>query len=341
MPGPNGAVQFAILDPLLYGTARAFDYLGFRGQDMLDRIGEGIIQYGVSERYFEKSNDPHQFVGNVVKFFVENGYLTDVSVKQDGSTLEIGMGNWKFLPLMRKLRNSNSYLLTCPVCMANNAITKSAGGVSERMWETLAPDGRFTMKVRIVPGKQHVERSVIPALPANLKAANFGDALNQTLGARAFESIAYGLAYGFEFLGAQAQLLLDNIGPGMIQFMQDESNLTFPSELEDALNVLAKFMSKGGLANTIDVEVSKLGITVTFENSRYLPVLRRLLREEKELVSCPFILPARSLIKRQGLEVRGMKWQIADSNVRLDMRTIDSRQDEFNEEVVSKAMDQL
>jgi hypothetical protein len=37
----RGTIQFAVLDPMLYGAARAFDYLGFRGQDMLDRIGDG------------------------------------------------------------------------------------------------------------------------------------------------------------------------------------------------------------------------------------------------------------------------------------------------------------
>ena len=186
-----------------------------------------------------------------------------------------------------------------------------------------------------------MKSSVVPAKPADLSVVHFGDKLNQTVGAHAFECVAYGLAYGFEFLGAQAQVLLDNIGPRMIQFMQEESKLTLPRELEAALTALATFMSKGGLADAIDVDVSKSGITVNFENSRYLPVLSRLLQEEKTLVSCPFTLPARSLIKRGGLEVREMNWQITGRNVRLGMRTVGSEQDEFDEDAVSKVMDQL
>ena len=136
-------IKLSVLDPMLYGAARAFDYLGFRGQDMIDRMGDEIIEYGVDSGYFEKSNDPHQFVNNVVKFFVENGYMDNVTVNQSGDTLEIGMSNWRFLPLMRKLRDRNLYLLTCPVCVANNTIIKSAGGISERVSENVTADGFF------------------------------------------------------------------------------------------------------------------------------------------------------------------------------------------------------
>jgi len=334
-------IQLAVLDPLLYGAARAFDYLGFRGQDMLDKVGDGIVQYGVGEGYFEKSNDPQQFVTNVGEFFVQNGYMSNASLKQDGNTLDIQFGEYRYLPLMRKLRDRNSCLITCPVCMASHAITKSVGALIELISENAAQDGTWTLKVKIVPGTENTERSVIASKPADLQSIRSGADLNETIGTQAFQSIAYGLAYGFEFLGAQAQLLLDNVGSGMIEFMQEESKLTFPSQLEGALNVLSTFMSEGGLADTIHVQVSKDVVEVDFENSRYLPVLTRLLREERKLVSCPFTLAARSLIKARGLGVGDMSWKIERENTSLMMATVDLNEQEFDEDSVGHMMDRV
>ena len=334
-------MQLAILDPLLYGAARAFDYLGFRGQDMIDRVGDGIIQYGLSKGYFEKSNDPQQFAVNVVKFFVENGYMSNISVKEDGDTLDIGMSGWRFLPVMRKLRSRKSYLLTCPVCIANHAIRKSVGDLTERVREDISSDGTYTVKLRSIPGTKHVEHSVIPVEQTDLNRAPLRNQLNETIGPQAFESVLYGLAYGFEFLGAQAQLLLDNVGTGMIEFMQEESQLSFPKELEGSLGLLSTFMSQGGLADTIHVHVSKSEVRVDFENSHYLPVLKRLMQEGRKLVSCPFTLAARSLMKARGLAVEDMNWQIAGENASLVMALVPVNEREFDEESVSKMMDGL
>jgi hypothetical protein len=334
-------IQLAVLDPLLYGAARAFDYLGFRGQDMLDKVGDGIIQYGLSEGYFERSNNLPQFVTNVGKFFVQNGYMSNASVKRDGNILEIQFGNYRFLPLMRKLRDRNSIMISCPICTAGNAITKSVGELCERISENVTEDGIWTIKLKIAPGTEHTERTVFASKPADLQSVRLGADLNDTIGTQAFQSIAYGLAYGFEFLGAQAQLLLDNVGSGMIEFMQEESKLAFPSPLEDALDVLSTFMSGGGLADTIHVQVSKGVVGVDFENSRYLPVLTRLLQEGRKLVSCPFTLAARSLIKARGLGVEDMSWKIEGENASLMMATVDLNEQEFNEESVGNIMDRV
>jgi len=42
------------------------------------------------------------------------------------------------------------------------------------------------------------------------------------MGLPAFEAVEYGLVQGFDHLGAQAQRLLDNVGAGIIKFVQDE-----------------------------------------------------------------------------------------------------------------------
>ena len=305
---------------------------------MLDRVGDGIVHYGISEGYFEKSDDPLQFLGSIVTFFTRNGYLSKASVEQDGHTLDVEFWDYRFLPLMRKLRDRNSYLVTCPICLASNAVTKSVGKLSERVSENLTEDGNWALRLKIVPGTEHTERSVIPAKLADLRTVRSGANLNETIGTQAFESVAYGLAYGFEFLGAQAQLLLDNVGKGMIEFMHEELNTNFPTELDGALNLLSIFMSKNGLADAIHPQLSKDKVTVDFERSRYLPVLKRLLQENRELVSCPFTLAARSLIKMRGSTVGEMGWDIEGDNVRLKMTTLDLKKQEFDEEAVGNMM---
>jgi hypothetical protein len=331
-------IQLGVLDPMLYGAARAFEYLGIRGQDMLDRIGDGIIEYGLGEGYFEKANDPHQFVGNVVKFFLQNGYMSDISVSQSGDTLDISMWNWRFLPLMRKLRIRNSYLLTCPVCMANNAITKSAGGVSERISENVTPNGIYTMKVKIVPGTTNTESTVIPLHPADLTQTKINDQLNESVGLHAFETVAYGLACGFDYLGAQAQLILDNIGTGMLEFMREESNLKLPADVEGSLETLCTFMASRGLADTIRVQFSQTKVDVDFRNYHYLPVLKRLLERGRNLVSCPFTLTARAVIRDKGLRVGDMRWQVGTNDAQLTMTTLDADKQQFDENTVSRMM---
>jgi len=251
----------------------------------------------------------------------------------------VGFWNYRFLPVLRKLRDRNSYLFTCPVCLASNAITKSVGALPERLSEYATKDGTWSIKLKIVPGTEHTERSVISAKPADLQAIPLGTNLNETIGTQAFESVAYGLAYGFEFLGAQAQLLLDNVGTGMIEFMHEELNLIFPSDLDGALSLLSTFMSERGLADVIHPQLSKGNVTVDFEKSRYLPVLKRLLQEGRELTSCPFTLAARSLIKMRGSAVEEMAWEFEGDNTRLIMTTVDAKEQEFDEEAVGNMMD--
>jgi len=337
----QGRIKLAILDPMLYGAARAFDYLGARGQDMLDRIGEGIIEYGLSEGYFEKAKDPHQFVGNVVKFFIQNGYLSDVAVTQSGDTLDIAMSNWRFLPLMRKLRTRNSYLLTCPVCMVNNAITKSVGAVSERISENVTRDGTYSMRVKIVPGTTHTESTVIPPNPADLTQTGTTSQLNESVGLPAFETVSYGLACGFEYLGAQAQLILDTVGRGMLEFMREESNMQLPDDLEASLHTLSTFMVSSGLADAINVQLSLPEVTVDFKNYHYLPVLKRLLSDGKGLSSCPFTLAARAVIRNEGLAIGKVQWQILTDGARLTMTTMNMDPGMFDENTVSSIMDQV
>jgi hypothetical protein len=307
---------------------------------MVDRIGDGILEYGTKAGYFENSNDPHQFVGNVVKFFLENRYISNITVNQTGDTLEIGMQNWRFLPIMRKLRERNSYLLTCPVCMANNSITKAVGGISERLSENLTPDGDFSMKVKMLPGTRHVQASVISAHPADFTKTKLNGQLNETVGLPAFETVAYGLAYGFEYLGAQAQLLLDNVGKGMLEFMREETNINFSHDLGNSLETLSTFMSGGGLANAIHPRTSGSAMEVDFETYRYIPVLKKLMEEGRLLVSCPFTLAARALIQERGLATGEMKWQISTEDAKLTIPIIDAKNKTFDEEAMGNLMDQ-
>jgi hypothetical protein len=339
---PHGQIQFAVLDPMLYGTARALDYLGMRGQDMIDRIGEGIIAYGLSRGYFERSNDPHQFIANVGKFFIENGYLSDARIDQNGDTLDIMMRNWRYLPLMKKLREHDSYLLTCPFCIANNAVRKSMGlSLGERLSETVTRDGVYTIKIKMIHATENTQSTVVPTRPADFSQTMIGNQMDESLGLPAFESVAYGLACGFDYLGAQAQLILDNVGKATLGFLREEASLTLPNDLESALEALATFFADHGLADKIQVSLSKDKVDVEFKNSRYLPVLEKLLQEERKLFSCPFTLGARAIIRDHGLQVGEVKWRadITDAAATMSMR--DSKEQQFDEDATGRLMDQV
>ena len=333
-------IQLAVLDPMLYGAARAFDYLGFRGQDMLDRMGDGILEYGLSQEYFERSSDPHQFVGNIVKFFVENGYTSNIRVDQSGDTMDVVMLNWRYLPLLEKLRKHNSYLLTCPVCVTYNAVRRSAGVMGERISENVTSDGVYTLRMKVVPGATNTENTVIPRKPADFTGMKLPSQLNESVGLPVFEAVAYGLACGFDYLGAQAQLILDNVGRGMLEFMREESNMQLPYDLEGSLHALSMFVASGGLADSINVQLSPSQVNVDFKNYHYLPVLKKLLNEGRSLPSCPFTLAARAVIRNKGLAVEDMEWQTSTEDAQLKMTTVNLADQQFDENKVGNIMDQ-
>ena len=89
------------------------------------------------------------------------------------------------------------------------------------------------------------------------------------------------------------------------------------------------------------MQVSKGVVGVHFENWRYLPVLTRLLQEGRKLISCPFTLAARSLIKLRGLGVGDMGWKIEGENAKLMMTTVDLNAQRFDEESVGNMMDRV
>ena len=197
------------------------------------------------------------------------------------------------------------------------------------------------MKVKIVPGTRHVQQSVISPHPADFRNAKLTHQSNDSVGLHAFECIAYGLAYGFDYLGAQGQLLLDKVGQGMLEFLREETNMELPALVENSLKTLSTFMTDGGLARSIRVQVSKSGVDVDFENYRYLPVLRKLLDGGRRLVSCPFTLAARALLRREGFAAGEMKWQMSTVDANLKILAITASELNFDEEKTSSLMNQI
>jgi hypothetical protein len=197
------------------------------------------------------------------------------------------------------------------------------------------------MKVKIVPGTRHVQQSVISPHPADFRNTKLNHQPNDSVGLPAFECVAYGLAYGFDYLGAQGQLLLDNVGRGMLEFLREETSIELPALVENSLKALSTFMTDGGLARSIQVQVSKSSVNVDFEDYRYLPVLRKLLDGGRRLVACPFTLAARALIRREGKVAGEMKWQTSTSDANLSIPTMDDDNLKFDEEKTSSLMDQV
>lgn len=181
--------------------------------------------------------------------------------------------------------------------------------------------------------------SIIPLNPADLSGTKLPSQLNESVGLPVFEAVAYGLACGFEYLGAQAQLILDNVGRGMLEFMREESNMQLPDDLEGSLHTLCTFMASRGLADSIRVQLSPSQVNVDFKNYHYLPVLKKLMNEGRSLPSCPFTLAARAVIRNKGLAVEDMQWQASTEDAQLKMTTVNLVDQQFDENKVGSMMD--
>jgi hypothetical protein len=334
---PENTIQIAVLDSIIYGAARAFDYLGGRGQEMVDKVGDGIIDYCFKEGYLQPSNDPHQILFNLVKFFQENGYVRSVDLAQDSEATTITMHGWRFLGLMKKLRNRNNYLITCPICLANDSLMRANGLVPLRLSERITVDGDYSFRTKNVP----MGSPTAPApVPADLNEIKEDLGSSATIGLPIFQTVEYGLACAFEYLGAQAQLLLDNVGNGVIEYLQDTFQIEFRGEPKKSLQTLASFYSERGLADKISVVLTGSELTVRFENYRYARVLKYLLDEGHVFTSCPFTLAARSVLIKAGWAVIGMQWiglDAGDATLTMTLRKVEDQ--EFDEVKIAEMME--
>jgi len=334
------SIQLSVLDSVIYGAARAFDYLGAeRGQEMLDRIGDGIIDYGVKLNLLKPSKEPEAFLFELANFFKKNGYVSEIEYAPDGDAFSMKMHGWRFIGLMKKLRNQQCYLLTCPLCLARGALERANEYGSQVLSEDLLPDGTYSLRVK------HVPRNGTPlmvAKPANLNTVPSTGYSFTRVGLPVFETVEYGLACGFEYLGAQAQLLLDNIGRGIIEFLREELHVELPTAYERALPKLAEFFTKQGLADGIDADLSGSDVTFRFRNYRYSPVLKRLLEEGHPLTSCPFVLASRGILRENGLVASGMDWTLGNGrDATLTMKLRKFSDQVFDEEKVASLMESI
>jgi hypothetical protein len=333
-------IQLAVLDCVLYGVGSALDYLDVRGQTMFDRIGNGILNYCVQTGLVEKPSDPQKFAGNVCGFFAENGYIGGFSFGMEGELFTFRVNDWRYLGLMRKLRNEDNFLLACPLCLAADSFYRSNGGFPQTVSEEFTPDGAFLRKFKVIPATADSSPdTLIPPKRGDLSSVKYDGTLK--VGLPVFEAVEYGLAHGFDFLGTQAQLLLDNVGRGILDFLQQEG-VKITGDRDRDLELISSFFMSGGLAETIQVTYSSSEARIAFGNYRYEPVLRLLLTEGLELVSCPFTLAARAVLRNAGWAVEKMKWTLLDDrNCALTMQLSKISDQQFDEEKIGAMMEKV
>jgi hypothetical protein len=323
------------LDSLLYGAATAFSYLGEEGQEMLDKIGGGIVEYLVKKRIIQVFKDPQEMSLELVNFFRENGYVGQVGFTPKGEVVTITMRNWNYLHLMKNLRSRGSYLLACPLCIASNAVLRSNALGWKRVSEEVDSEGKYLEQVQIVPTAQATVNA--PKL-ADLTAIPEPNP-NARVGISVFEAVEYGLMRGFDYLGVQAELFLDAIGRRLLEFLKEEASLQRPNELREATTALTSFFTKTGLADRIDAQLSHSEVRVDFENYRYAPVLKQALSEGLRSVSCPFLLALKALLRGDGRTVEELEWAFKNErNASLVMK-LRALTDEFDEERTKALMD--
>ena len=335
---PTESIQLPVLDSVLYGAAKAFDYLGIRGQDMLDKVGEGILDYAIKRGFIKRVEDPQQFAHEMITFFKNNGYVRDVGVTQDGEILTITMRGWNFIPLMSKLRSQNCFLLSCPLWVANNSFMNANSLGWERIDERVTADGGYVEHVKFVPFSASTR---LPPKPDDMSTVKAESNVGKRIGLPAFEATEYGLARAFDYLGAQAQLLLDSVGSGAVEFLQSELHAQLSKSYRESLQVLSSIYTQGGLADRIEFDLSDSRITVAFTNYRYAPVLERLLDDGYSLTSCPFTLAARAVLRNAGFAVTEMQWNVLnDRNAEMKMELRLAGQ-EFDEDKIGRLMEKV
>jgi hypothetical protein len=231
------------------------------------------------------------------------------------------------------------------LCLARGAYEKANKSGSQTLTEDLLPDGTYSIRVKHfsrADPRFSLERISKSIKPADLSQVPPTEYSTTEVGLPVFETVEYGLACGFEFLGAQAQLLLDNIGRGTVEFLREELHVKLPSSYRKSLIKLAEFYVKEGLADKIDVDLSGSDIKFRFSNYRYGPVLKHLLEEGHPLTSCPFVLAARGIFRDNGLVVSNLMWTLGkdlDASLTLRLRNISDQV--FDEEKVASLMESV
>jgi hypothetical protein len=332
------SIPLSVLDCVLYGGAKAVEYLGLRGERLLYKVGDGILDYCIKAGYVQPSKDMQQTVGIITNFFIENGYASGFDFKEDAGKATLTFRGWRYLGLMKKLKEEQCQLLACPLCVAGIAIFRANGVDVQVISDAILPDGTVVRSARFTP-LTNPDQVVLPSSTdvSNVKAEWKA---TDRVGLHAFEAVEYGLAQGFDYLGAQAQLLLDNVGAGIIEFLQDEFQVSLPDEPAKTIEKLASFFAANEMADRISCEVSLSAAKITFAEYRYAPVLRRLLAEGVSLVSCPFTLAARTSLRQRGLAVGDMEWEfMGERDVSLNMPLLKIADQQFDEEKVASLMD--
>jgi hypothetical protein len=335
-------IQIAVLDSVLYGAARAFEYLGERGQGMLDRIGEGIVDYCTRKGYLDESASFEDLNDSLNAFFEENGYFR-VDITEEGDTVAYAFRNYQYVNLEKKLQQKGNELLACPWCIAGDALIRRKGSPAQTpgfvyVSREQLPDG-FIRRYKVAENqKTHVESE-----KRRYEAAEkIGQIPPGMVGLPAFEAVEYGLARGFEYLGAQAQLFLDDSADGIIEFLHEEFRLPSSQKPKQTLDSLASFYASRWLADKIDVSLSSSTLDIVFTNYRYASVLKELLDDGTNLISCPFTLATRSILRGDGLAAGETKWKIEDDrNVVLMSQLAKIEGQEFDEDRVARMMDSI
>ena len=127
-------VDWVLYEMVLYGMTKGLDELGEQAQLLIDGMGTEMLNYLVETGEIEPSDDPDVFVRRASEYFGRVGFADKRSgFKMEGSPPDTLIGTYVYsryhINVLRRLRETNCALYSCPPCLVGNSIMRKATGM--------------------------------------------------------------------------------------------------------------------------------------------------------------------------------------------------------------------
>lgn len=101
--------------------------MGLQGQVMLNRMGEEFLNYLVEKGHIKNSTDQNIMMEQINKFFLEQGFLSNVEFNSLGQDVKVAHKGWSIFDSVGRLSQAESPLQPCPHCLVVTSLLRAGG----------------------------------------------------------------------------------------------------------------------------------------------------------------------------------------------------------------------